>query len=63
MSGKGYGCEYCGNYVYDGDLESYTCGVDMDEDDYAMLMEGRHDRGCPYFCAGDEYEVVKHQAI
>jgi hypothetical protein len=49
--------------VYDEDLDSYTCGVDMDEDDCARLAEGRHDRGCPYFSAGDEYQVVKHQAI
>ena len=60
---NGYGCEYCSNFVYDEDLDSYTCGVDRDEDDCARLAEGRHDRGCPYFSAGDEYQVVKHQAI
>ena len=57
------GCEYCSNYVYDEELDSYSCGVDMDEDDYERLLASRHAEGCPFFAAGDEYQVVKHQAI
>jgi hypothetical protein len=58
-----YGCEYCSNFVYDEDLDAYSCSVDMDEDDFARLAEGRQTKGCPFFCAGDEYQVVKHQAV
>lgn len=53
-------CEYCCFYEYDEDDEAYYCSVDMDEDDYARLMQG-HLKSCPYFQSGDEYQIVKHQ--
>lgn len=53
-------CEYCSNYVFDEEDESYGCVVVMDEDDYGRLMSG-HYRGCPYFSMDDEYKIVRHQ--
>ena len=52
--------ETCMYYEYDEDDEMYYCSVDMDEDDYARLMEGRV-RTCPFYRDGDEYKVVRHQ--
>ena len=34
MSGKATSCDYCANYVYDEDSESYYCDVNLDEDEY-----------------------------
>jgi len=53
-------CDYCNNYVYDEDDETYYCAVDMDEDDYVRLMSNKNS-SCPYFASNNEYEVVKHQ--
>ena len=53
-------CDYCNNYVYDEDDETYYCVVDMDEDDYGRLMSGER-KTCPYYTSNNEYEVVKHQ--
>lgn len=53
-------CDSCMYYEYDEDYESYVCGVDMDEDDFGRLMEGRTS-GCPYYRLGDEYAIVKKQ--
>lgn len=53
-------CETCAYYIYDDEMGMYVCDVDMDEDDYARLMEHRT-RSCPYYTDGDEYRVVRHQ--
>lgn len=53
-------CETCAYYNYDEDLEYYICDVDMDEDDFARLAEGRS-IGCPYYRNNDEYAVVRKQ--
>ena len=53
-------CDYCNNYVYDENDETYYCVVDMDEDDYGRLMSGAR-KTCPYYTSNNEYEVVKHQ--
>ena len=50
-------CETCAYFAYD---EEYYCSVDMDEDDYARLMQDAH-RKCPFWRDGDEYAVVRHQ--
>ena len=57
---KATSCDYCNNYVYDEDDETYYCAVDMDEDDYVRLVSS-HKNSCPYFASNNEYEVVKHQ--
>lgn len=53
-------CDYCNNYVYDEEDESYYCAVDMDEDDYMRLLTSKETE-CPYFRNGDEYLVVRKQ--
>ena len=57
-------CDTCNNLVWDEDWEDYYCCADMDEDDYARLMQ-REMRGtrCPFWVSGDEYAVVRHQAF
>ncbi|MCR5487500.1 MAG: DUF6472 family protein [Lachnospiraceae bacterium] len=54
-------CEDCMYYYYDEDYEEYVCSADMDEDDYARLLQGRKSQDCPCFKNGDEYQVVRHQ--
>lgn len=53
-------CESCAYYMYDADEDEYFCTADMDEDDFARLMEGRQ-RTCPFWRNNDEYAVVRHQ--
>ncbi len=53
-------CETCAYFQYDEDQDEYYCSADMDEDDYARLMQG-NTKGCPLWRSGDEYAVVKHQ--
>ena len=53
-------CENCAYFVYDEETEAYICDADMDEDDYAALLE-RRSKSCPYWQNGDEYAVVRHQ--
>ena len=54
-------CETCVYYVYDEEYDEYICEAEMDEDDWARLMEDRADRTCPFWRNGDEYAVVRHQ--
>ncbi|MBQ9827147.1 MAG: hypothetical protein IJM62_00530 [Lachnospiraceae bacterium] len=53
-------CEECSFYEYDDEEEEYFCSVNMDEDEYARLLE-QGSRECPYFRFDNEYEIVKHQ--
>ncbi len=53
-------CDDCIYYVYDEEYDEYGCTVNMDEDDYARLLQGLH-RSCPYYRHEDEYQVVRHQ--
>lgn len=53
-------CDYCANYTYDEEDESYYCDVSLDEDDYYRLISGNY-KECPYFRSNDEYKVVRHQ--
>ena len=49
-------------YSYDEEYDCYTCEVGdwMDEDDvWHLYSEGG--RSCPYFKAGDEYQIVRKQ--
>ena len=47
-------------YAYDEDYEEYLCAADMDEDDYARLMNNPRST-CPFYQNGDEYRVVRKQ--
>ena len=53
-------CEDCTFYTYDEMDDEWYCTVNMEEDDYAHLIQG-HYRQCPYYRHEDEYEVVRHQ--
>lgn len=53
-------CEECAYYSYDEDDDMYYCTVNMDEDDYARLVQGNY-RECPFYRPDDEYAVVRHQ--
>ena len=53
-------CESCVYNAYDEEYEDNYCSADMDEDDYARLMQGDQ-RKCPFWRNGDEYAVVRHQ--
>lgn len=55
-------CESCAYYAWDEDWEEYLCTVDMDEDEYARLLEDRHS-SCPFYRNGDDYAVVRHQVF
>ena len=58
-------CEQCTYYYYDEEYEDYLCSADIDEDDYARMMQEApyHRTRCPYWVNADEYAVVKHQAF
>ena len=53
-------CDYCANYVYDEESESYYCDVNLDEDEMYRFLSGTQQE-CPYFRLDDEYAVVRHQ--
>ncbi|MBD5143109.1 MAG: hypothetical protein HDT22_05800 [Ruminococcus sp.] len=53
-------CETCAYYSYDEECECYVCEVNMDEDEYAKLLQGHYKR-CPYYYEGDEYKIAKKQ--
>lgn len=57
---SGSSCDSCVYYVYDEEDESYSCDIDMDEDDMVKLMSYSRSE-CPYYKADDEYRVVRHQ--
>ena len=53
-------CDSCVNYVYDEDYESYSCMVNLDEDEMFRFLSGDN-RECLYYRLDDEYAVVRHQ--
>ena len=53
-------CDTRTYYEYDENDDAWYCGVDMDEDDFGRVLEGRF-RECPYYQNDDEYAVVRHQ--
>ena len=58
-------CDNCAHLEWDEEDEEYYCAADMDEDDYARMMQsegGRRAGHCPLWINGDEYAVVRHQA-
>ena len=52
--------DFCNNLVYDDEIESYVCDVNMDEDDYARFLSSSRTY-CPYYQSNDEYKIVRHQ--
>lgn len=53
-------CEYCINYAYDSETESYECIMDLDEDELNALSYSKRS-SCPYFRGGDDYTIVRKQ--
>lgn len=53
-------CEHCMYYDYDEDVEDMVCIMNLDEDEYASMLQGRKMR-CPYFRFYDEYKSVQKQ--
>lgn len=53
-------CDTCAYYTYDEEDESYSCDINLDEDDYVRLVTDSSYK-CPYYRNGDEYAVVRHQ--
>lgn len=53
-------CEHCLYYDYDEDVEDMVCIMNLDEDEYASMLQGRKNR-CPYFRFYDEYKSVQKQ--
>lgn len=53
-------CESCVYYVYDEELDCYSCLVELDEDEYGRFLRGEC-CSCPYYRLDDEYGVVRHQ--
>lgn len=47
-------------YEYDEDSETYSCAVNLDEDEAERFMGGQNDH-CAYFRFYDEYKMVKKQ--
>lgn len=53
-------CEYCMNYRYDYDYETYVCDKDLDQDEMYLFISDKYDN-CPYYQQGDEYKIVNKQ--
>lgn len=53
-------CDDCQYYAYDEETECYECEMDLDEDEYARMLEHRRS-SCPYYRRGDEYSIVRKQ--
>ena len=54
---KGENCLY---FDYDDDLGMEVCMMNLDEDEYASMLQGKKNR-CPYFRFYDEYKSVQKQ--
>ena len=52
-------CDDCAYNVYDDEYDEYVCEADLDEDDFYRIM--REGQRCPYYRAGDDYALVRHQ--
>ena len=53
-------CDMCKYYEYDEETESYSCSVNLDEDEMYSFLSGGV-RECPYFQSNDEYKIVRKQ--
>ena len=53
-------CESCEFYEYDEHTDSYSCTMNLDEDDMANFLGGNTGR-CHYYRYYDEYKSVNKQ--
>ena len=55
-------CESCEFYDYDEFYESYSCRVNLDQDELVRFISGES-ASCPYYRYYDEYKSVQKQNI
>jgi len=62
MAGKkgAANCETCENYIFDEEMQVYTCDRNLDEDEMYRFMAGSY-FDCPYYRFYDEYMMVRKQ--
>ena len=54
-------CEDCAYCVYDEEYGGFFCEQDLDEDEFAALME-RRGNGCPFYRPGNgDYDLAGKQ--
>lgn len=53
-------CEDCVHFMYDDELDSEICDIDLDEDEYLRFITAKTDE-CPYYRMYDEYKSVQKQ--
>lgn len=53
-------CESCAYYDYDEDVDTYVCGINLEEDDLVRYYQGLNS-SCPYYSFYDEYKIVQKQ--
>lgn len=53
-------CDNCAYNDYDEEYDTYTCLVNLDEDEFYRFMEGGQTQ-CPYYNPYNEYKVVEKQ--
>jgi len=53
-------CDTCAYFAYDEEWEEWLCEANLDEDDYARLMQNPQAH-CPYYRDGDEYKIARKQ--
>lgn len=53
-------CESCEFYEYDEYTDTYTCNMNLDEDEMSSFLSGMR-RECPYYRYYDEYKSVQKQ--
>ena len=53
-------CDSCEFYEYDEYTDTYSCTMNLDEDEMVSFL-GANTRGCPYYRYYDEYKSVHKQ--
>ena len=53
-------CEDCEHYDFDEVSETYSCNINLDEDEYERFVSKRV-LNCPFYHAYDEYKTVRKQ--
>ena len=53
-------CESCSNYIFDEQSESWSCDIDLDEDEMSRFLTSQT-FDCPYYSFYDEYGIVRKQ--
>lgn len=53
-------CDYCAYYDYDDEMGTYSCQMNLDEDEMTAFLLHRN-RDCPYFRFSDDYKLSHRQ--